>query len=84
MNLRHHPGRNGRHRVFLFSGKDQIALSLAVKIRRGKKSHRQAARECGIMWTVMIRIERGDIPGGANMIKILKWIDVPLRDVHVI
>ena len=76
--------RNRRHQVFLFSGKEQIALSLAVKIRRGKKSQRQAARECGIIWTVMSRIERGEIPGGANMIKILKWIDVPLQDVHVI
>jgi transcriptional regulator with XRE-family HTH domain len=57
---------------------DADKFALAVRVRRGGKSLRAAARESGVSASTLSRIERGSPPDVDSLYALAAWLSVPL------
>lgn len=53
-------------------------LSLALQIKRGRRSLRAVAGETGISFPTLSRIENGNMPDAVTFIRLCAWLRIPM------
>jgi DNA-binding XRE family transcriptional regulator len=68
----------GRDRLNLVL--DMQRLAEAIRVRRGSKSFKEAAKDIGLSELALARIEKhGVMPELATYISLCKWLDLPME-----
>lgn len=60
--------------VYQHQNKCEVALSDAVKNKRGKKGIRQAAKDIGVSPTTLSKVERGHMPDAKTLLNLREWL----------
>lgn len=75
---------NGRQRVFVLASGERLPLGVYIRIKRNGETFRKAAKESGVALAALHRAEKqNDIPGGANMLRLMKWMGLEVKDLIV-
>jgi transcriptional regulator with XRE-family HTH domain len=56
-------------------------LPTAIRVTRRVRrlSAREVARQAGVSFSLVIRVEQGHACNSANVIRLLRWLDAPAR-----
>jgi hypothetical protein len=59
-----------------------IAFGLAMRIKRGERTIREAAKEARLEVSTYFRTEKGKLPDVPTCIRVIKWLGLPASSLE--